>query len=636
MRTLRVFEAKMVLVIAISMTLFHFYTAVFGVFPAFQQRGAHLTFALVLCFLIYTIRNRTENGIPLWDYFLAALSLIVYGYVIVSEPTLSTRMALVTPLADYQVYFGLLGMALLVEACRRTLGLSFAIVVCVFIAYAFLGQHLTGILRHRGFSTMWIVDHIFYTWEGVFGIPLAVSATYIFMFIAFAQFLKATGAGEYFINISQAGMGHYRGGPAKTAVVASAMMGSVSGSAVANVASTGAITIPLMKKTGYRSPFAGAVEAVASTGGQMVPPVMGAAVFIMAEFTGVPYFELAKIAIIPAVLFYIGVFAQVHFEAIRTDLKGIPKKDLPVFLPVFLKGFHYFIPIAVIFYLLLNGFTALYAAFWALISVIIVSSFRRISRLNWPRLREALEGSGRAAVEIAIATAAAGIVVGVVTLTGFGTRFTSIVVTLSGGSMLIALLLAMCVAIVLGMGLPPSAAYILQAALIVPGLINLGVPLLAAHLFVFYFSIISAITPPVALAAFAAASIAGARSFETAFIAMRLGIAAYIVPFMLVYGPALMLDGSPFQVLIAIVTAAIGITALAAAASGYLFGKMHILQRLAFAIGALALVHASMIGDLVGFFLLSAFGAWHIVAHKNGANATPNPTVQEPSERTKT
>jgi len=412
-------------------------------------------------------------------------------------------------------------------------------------------------------------------------------------------------------------------------------MGSVSGSAVANVASTGAITIPLMKKTGYRAPFAGAVEAVASTGGQMVPPVMGAAVFIMAEFTGVPYFELAKIAIIPAILFYIGVFAQVHFEAIRTGLRGVPKNELPKFWPVFLKGFHYFIPIAVIFYLLLQGFTALYAAFWALISVIVVSSFRRISRLNWPRLREALEGSGRAAVEIAIATAAAGIVVGVVTLTGFGTRFTSIVVALSAGSMLIALLLAMCVAIVLGMGLPPSAAYILQAALIVPGLVNLGVPLLAAHLFVFYFSIISAITPPVALAAFAAASIAGAKSFETAFIAMRLGIAAYIVPFMLVYGPALMLDGTPVQVSIAILTAAIGITALAAAASGYLLGKMHLIQRLAFAVGALALVHASLIGDIVGFFLLGAFGTWHILAHKNGAKATTISTVQKPSERAK-
>ncbi len=616
-RSLRPLYAKIGVYVAIAMTAFQLYTAYFGIYTSFRQRGAHLLFALILCFILYSGTKNKKDCVPWYDWMLIGLAAFSYGYMIYFAHPLSSRHMLVTNLSPVQLAVGILGILVLVEGCRRALGYAFTSIIVVSLLYAMWGNLLTGLLRHRGFTLMWTVDHIFFTWEGVFGIPLAVSATYVFIFIAFAHFLKYTGAGDFFINLAIAGMGRYRGGPAKTAVLASGLMGSVSGSAVANVVATGSITIPLMKKIGYSAHFAGAVEAVASTGGQLMPPVMGAAAFIMSEFTGIPYLQIVLAAIIPAILYYLGVSFQVHFEAVKIGLTGMKKEELPNFKLVFLRGVHYFIPIIVIFYFLTSGYSPLYAGLFALVSVLIVSAFRKHSRITVPKFLNAMESAGKGAVEVAIACAGAGIVVGVVSLTGIGIRFSTLIIRLSGGELLPALILTMMVAVVLGMGLPPVAAYIVQAALLAPALVQLGVPMLAAHMFCFYFSILSNITPPVALAAYAAGAVAGADPFKTGYTAMRLGIAAYIVPYMFVYGPALLLQGStPVEIIVAFVTALVGVYALAVASVGYYRIKLVIVERLLFAAAALLLISASVFYDAIGFVAIALGIGLHIIRSK--------------------
>lgn len=593
-------DSKLVTVVAIGMTLFQLYTAYFGIFTSFRQRGAHVLFALILCFLMCKSRKNDDLKVPWYDWLFIGGALFSYGYMIIYAHPLSYRHALVTPLPPIMLAVGIVGIVVLVEGCRRALGNAFTMVVVGSLLYTAWGNNLPGLLKHRGYTLMWATDHIFFTWEGVFGIPLSVSATYVFIFICFAHFLSITGAGDYFIDLSISGFGRFRGGPAKTAVFASGLMGTVSGSAVANVVATGSITIPLMKRIGYKPHFAGAVEAVASTGGQIMPPVMGAAAFIMAEFTGTPYGTIVLAAIIPALLFYLGVFFQVHFEAVRLGLKGMKKEDLPVFKKIFLQGIHYFLPIFVIYYLLVSGYSPLYSGLMALASVILVSFLKKASRLSIPRILAALEAAAKGAVEVAIACAGAGVVVGVVSLTGIGTRLSSLIVDVSGGHLLIALFLTMCVAVVLGMGLPPVAAYIIQAALLAPALVRMGVPTLAAHMFCFYFSILSNITPPVALAAYAAGALAGADPFKTGVQAVKLGIAAYIVPYMIIFGPALILQGTTMEIIVAVITSIIGIYSLAMFSIGYFKIKLSVIERILFGLASIALISADMMSDIIG------------------------------------
>ncbi len=613
-------HAIIISVVAIIMTLFQLYTAYFGIFTAFRQRGTHIVFALVLCFLLYKSRKIEKGGVPWYDWILIGLAIFSYGYMINYAYTLSYRHALVTPLSPTMLAVGIIGMVLLVEASRRSLGNAFTLVIVGSLAYTAWGNMLPGLLKHRGYTLMWVVDHLFFTWEGVFGIPAAVSATYVFVFICFANFLTVTGAGDYFIDIAISGFGKYRGGPAKTAIFASGLMGTVSGSAVANVVATGSITIPLMKKIGYKPHFAGAVEAVSSTGGQIMPPVMGAAAFIMAEFTGTPYVNIIFAAIIPALLYYLGVTFQVHFEAVRMGLKGLKKSELPEFKKIFFKGLHYFIPIIIIYWVLLTGRSPLFAGLLALVAVIIVTSFKKESRLSIKGLFEGFEKSARGAVEVAIACAGAGIVVGVVSLTGIGTRLSALIVDLSGGNLLPALIMTMFVAIVLGMGLPPVAAYIIQAALLAPALSRMGVPVLAAHMFVFYYAMLSNITPPVALAAYAAAAVADSEPFQTGVTAVKLGIAAYIVPFMFVYGPALLLIGDPLQIVLAAITAVVGVYGLAVASIGYYRIKVSIPERILFAAAALMLISANIRMDIAGMVTMAVAITLHVVRSRKDAD----------------
>jgi len=592
--------------IAVSMTVFQLYTAIFGVFEAMLQRSLHILFALVLSFLIYDSKKIKETKkVPWYDLIIIAISIASYGYVAINAQELASRLVYVTPLTTAQMVFGISGILILVEAARRNLGKAFAIILVACLVYALIGSHLPGALEHRGYSLKWIVEHIFYTPEGIFGIPAGVSSTFIFIFILFGTFLEKTGAGEFFIQAALAAMGKYRGGPAKTAVVGSGFMGMLSGSAVANVVTTGAFTIPLMKKLGYKPHFAGAVEACASSGGQFTPPIMGAAAFIIAQFTGIPYIEVAAAAAIPAILYYTSIGLQVHFRAVKEGIEGIPKAELPSFKEEFLKGFHFVIPIIVIIYLLAIGYSPLKAGVYSIITLLVVTFIRNPKFIRPSEFINLFDAGARRVLEVAIACAAAGIVIGVISLTGLGLRFSSLIMQLAGGVTFIALLFTMFTAILLGMGLPTVGAYIIQAALIVPALIKLGIPVLAAHFFAFYFAIISAVTPPVALAAYAGAGVAGASPTKTAWAAFKLALSAFIVPFMFAYGPALLLIGEPAHIVLSTITAFLGILALSAGVEGWFIKKTNLVERILLFAAALTLMKPGLTTDIAGFAIFA-------------------------------
>ncbi|MHB8916391.1 MAG: TRAP transporter permease [Desulfocucumaceae bacterium] len=592
-------------VIAVLMTCFQVYTAFFGIFESTMQRSLHLLFAIVLSFLIFRFNKGREINLPWYDVILILLALFSYGYVVVNSEEISGRLAYVTSLTGTEMAVGVVGILVLWEAARRMLGRAFAIIVAVFLLYALFGQYLPGVLQHRGYDPGWIIDHLFYTTEGILGIPLGVSATYIFIFILFGTFLEKTGAGDFFIQIALALMGRYRGGPAKTAVVASGFMGMLSGSAVANVVTTGAFTIPLMKKLGYKPHFAGAVEACASSGGQFTPPVMGAAAFIIAEFTGISYIKVAAAAAIPAIMYYFSIGFQVHFRAIKEGIHGLPKEQLPNFRKEFMKGFHYVIPVITIVYFLMAGYSPLKAGLYSIFALLVITVIRSPKFIKPVDFYNIFDASARVILDVAIACAAAGIVIGIISLTGVGLRLSSLIISLAGGNLFLALLFTMVTALFLGMGLPTVAAYIIQAALIVPALAQFGIPLLAAHLFAFYFAIVSAVTPPVALAAYAGAGIAGADVNKTGWTAFKLALAAFIVPFMFVYGPALILIGKTSDIIIASCTAMVGIFALAAAIEGWLIKQTNILERAMLFTAALCLIKPGIYTDIAGVVLIA-------------------------------
>ena len=598
--------AKIVTIIAISMSLFHLYTAYFGVFESIMQRSIHLAFALLITFAIYRPFKRIkESTIPWYDYIAMLLVIVSYSYFVLNAQEISSRMSYVTPITNWEMTVGIIASLLLLEATRRVIGNALTIIVIVFLAYGIWGHLFTGVLSHREFTLMWIVDHLYYTTSGIFGTPLGVSATFIFLFILFGKFLEVSGAGQFFINIAVAGMGKYRGGPAKTAIIASSILGTISGSAVANTVTTGAFTIPLMKKTGYRRSFAGAVEAVASTGGQIVPPIMGAAAFIIASYLGVPYIEIVIAAIIPAILYYLCLYIQVDLRAKRNNLKGLPKEELPNLIAVFKDGFLFFIPLIVIITMLVSGFSPMRAGLFAIGSIILVAVVKKATRLSFKKMITALDLGARASLETAIACAAAGFIIGIISLTGIGLKFSSMILQVSGGSLILTLILTMITSIILGMGLPTVAAYIVQVPLTIPALIELGVTPIAAHLFIFYFAIISAITPPVALAAFAAAGIAGSEPMKTGLIALRLGIAAFLVPFMFVYGPSLLLIGEPMTIALSVITAVIGITGVAAAVEGWMFRHAVWYERVILFFGSILLIHPNTFVDFIGIALIA-------------------------------
>ncbi len=608
MRALAGYPGTLVGGLAAVMAFYHVYARLTWYVPD-QQALLLITLgqSLVLAFLLFPrAKGAAPAEIPWTDLALTALSVGCVGYMFRYYDYVVTRFPTAHPLATSDKVIGGLAILLVLEATRRTIGASLPIVALCFIAYGLGGPWLPGVLHHRGLTLELLIDQTYFTTEGIFGIPLAVAGSYVILFIVFGAFLEKSGAGQFFMNFANAIAGGARGGPGKVSVVSSSLFGTISGSAVANVMVDGWLTIPMMKKTGFKAEAAAAIEAVASTGGQIMPPVMGAAAFVMAEFLGVSYSKVMIAAVIPAIFYYGALFAAIHFNAMRTGLRGIPREELPDLRETLRREGHLLGPVLVILILLGAGYTATYAAIVSSAAVILLSWMRPSRGLRWRACLDAMREAAVQTVPVAMACASAGIVIGIVLQTGLALRFTGFLVDLAGGHLMLALVVTMLAGIVLGMGMPTTPAYIMQAALLIPAIIKLHVPPLAAHMFAFYFSCLSAVTPPVALAVYAAASIGGAGLWGAGLQALKFAAAGFIVPFFFVYSPALLFEGTWPEVLRAVATGAIGVVALAAGLEGQFLRRATWLERAVFVVAALLLIHPGAMTDAVGLVLLAS------------------------------
>jgi TRAP transporter 4TM/12TM fusion protein len=622
----RVLEIAVAL-IAIAMSLYHIHAAAFGPPEALIFRGTHLLFAVTLVFLLYPTR---PGGGLRWRIADAVLMLAGWGIVLhifLNYEYYTNRIIYIDELTLQDKFWAVAAILVVLEGTRRVLGWALPLTAIAFLAYAASTQVTFPVL----------MEQVYLSTEGIFGATLGVSASYVMMFVLFGAFMEKSGTGQLFMDFSMSITGRYAGGPGKVAVVSSSLFGTVSGSAVANVMVDGPITIPLMKRTGFRPPFAAAVESVASTGGQLMPPIMGAAAFVMAEFLAVPYAQITIWAILPAFLYYLAVFAAVHFEAKRYNLAGVPASELPRFGDVMITRGHLFLPILIVLTGLIMGYSAPLCALVGALSCLPLALLKRSTRegISWRSVLEALEEGAKNTLAVAMACACAGIVIACVTITGLGIVFTQVVIALAQDTLILALILTAMAGIVLGMGMPTTPAYIMMVALLVPALIKLGVsgcpvPVTpeckaavtpAAHMFAFYFAILSAITPPVALAVFAAASLAKANMWHSGFAAMRAAAPAYIVPFMFVYEPLLLLivpdwaSAWPFVVW-SVISASIGVLCLAASLFGWLFTIALAWQRVLLFIAALCLIKPGLITDAIGLALLAVVTAAQLLARR--------------------
>jgi TRAP transporter 4TM/12TM fusion protein len=579
-----------------------------------------LALLLPLTFLLYPAgKTSPTNRATALDILMALAAVVTALYIgIWDYDRIITRMIYVDPLTPWDWVFGVIIILLVLEATRRIIGVPMALVGVLSLVYAYLGPYLPARIAHPGFPLTQVLEHLYLTSEGIFGIPLGASATFIFLFVLFGAFLEKSGAGKFFIDLACGLAGGVRGGPAQVAVVTSALEGTVSGSAVANTIGSGTFTIPLMKSLGYKAHFAAAVEASASTGGQIMPPVMGVAAFILAEFVGIPYISVCVAALIPALLYFLAVGFMVDFEAAKLGLKGLPREMRPDLKKILREGLHLILPLFALIYFLVEGYTAFRAAFYAIVVVIASSFLRKATRMSLSSIVSALELGALNAIMVAVACASAGIIIGVISLTGLGVKFVALVVNFSQGILFLALPLVMLASLLLGMGVPTTAAYIMVAALAVPALVELGVDRLAAHLFAFYFACVSAITPPVAVAAYAGAGIARANPFLVGVTAVKLAIAAYVVPFMFVYGPALLFKGTAVEILTATVTACLGCYSLAGGVQGWLLGPATYPQRALLLVSALALIKPGYVTDAVGVGLLLLVMVWQKASGRPG------------------
>jgi TRAP transporter 4TM/12TM fusion protein len=606
-RKLAGYAGLVVGVVAVAMSAFHVYARLTSYAPD-QQALLFLTlaFSLVLSFLLWPFRQgATPDRVPWSDLALAALSLGCVGYMFVNYGYVVNRFPTAHPLSPMDKAVGIVAVVLVLEATRRTIGAALPIVAVTFLLYGFAGPWMYGWLYHRGLSLEITVDQTYFTTEGIFGVPMSVAGTYVILFIIFGTFLEKSGAGQFFMNFANAIAGGSRGGPGKVAVVSSSLFGTISGSAVANVMVDGWLTIPMMKKTGFKPEAAAAIESVASTGGQIMPPIMGAAAFVMAEFQGVSYTQVMIAAAIPALFYYGALFAAIHFNAVRSGLRGLPREELPILGYIILRQGHLFLPVIVLLALLLYGFTPTYGAIMATVALVAISWLRPTTGLRWRTCIEALRDGAVHTVPVAMACASAGIVIGIVLQTGLALRFTAFLVDFTYGSLLAALFITMVAGIILGMGMPTTPAYIMQAALLVPAIVKLGVTPMAAHMFAFYFSCLSAVTPPVALAVYAAASIGGAGLWGSGVQAMKFAAAGFIVPFFFVYNPALLFSGEWIEILRAVVTGSVGVVALAASMEGYFLRRATWFERALFLIAAFLLIDPNAVTDAVGIGVLA-------------------------------
>jgi TRAP transporter 4TM/12TM fusion protein len=609
---------RLILAIAAAAAAFHLYAAGVSPFTALVQRPVHLLFMATLAFLGVGVRRRRELAAVEQaaaaapdrlargaeraiasafrrgaDVALIALTVFACAYLVLQHEALVRRAGNATPL---DLVAGAAALLVVLEMTRRATGWGLVAVALAALVYGWAGPYLPGALAHRGYPPSRLLEHLYLTAEGIWGVPLGVSAEFVYLFVLFGALLEVAGGGELLIALASRVARGARGAAAMTAAIASALMGSLSGSAVANVVTTGAFTIPLMRRAGFKPHFAAAIEAAASTGGQIMPPIMGAGAFILATWTGIPYARVALAAVIPALLYYLALLFAIHFRAVKMDL---PRGDAAAHAPVWPR-MHLLLPLVAIVVFLALGRSPMRAAFWGVVTAAALAMLKRETRLDRRRATAALTSAASSTVQVAAACACAGVVVGVASLTGIGLRMSEWIVTLSGGSLFAGLVLTALGSIVLGMGLPTTAAYVVLAALGAPALVELGAPLLAAHLFIFYFGCISNVTPPVALAAFAAAGIADAPPMRTAATALSLASAGILVPFTFVYGPALLLDAPPLEIVLATVTATAGVAALAAAMIGFLRAPLPVWERALLAACAVALIFPGWLTDGAG------------------------------------
>ena len=601
------------------MSLFQLYTGVFGSLEAFYQRTLHVALAAILIFLVYNAHGKKNKlNLNLFDGLYIILSIVAFGYLLIDHDYLvSERLYFVTPLTYYQYILGVIAVFIVLEMTRRTTGPQLPVVALVFLTYVFMGPYMPGIFHHQGFDLGMLLDVEYLTTSGILGTAIAISSSYLFLFILLGAVLNQTGFGQFLMDFSLAIAGKHRGGPAKVSILSSGLMGMISGSAVANVATTGTFTIPLMRRVGYKPEFAGGIEAASSAGGQIMPPIMGVQAFLMAQFTGIPYVDILKWALLPAILYYLGVMLMADFEAVKLGLRGLEKDKLPR-LRVVLKRSYLVLPIVVLLVILLMGYTPNFAGTVTIFVAFAIGLLDWKQRMGWRGIIAALEGGAKGALVVISSCATAGIIVGVVGLTGLGAKFTAMVVAWSHGNLIIALLLTMVAGIVLGMGLPTSAVYIIQVALIVPALIELGVPLYIAHMFVIYFAAISMITPPVCLASFTAAGIAGSDPMKTGWAGMKIGAVAYIVPFMFVFSPELLLEGNLIDVVQAVIMACLGVYLLAASLDGVWKVKLNYGIRAICFVGACCLIFPGITTDLAGLSIAVLVFMYQKIQIKSG------------------
>jgi len=614
--------------IAVAMSIFQLWTAAVGTLPGVLQRSIHLTFAMALCFLFYPFNRKVRRtSLPWHDLALAAMGAYAALYVTIHHYALIQRVGIPTVM-DTVVGFVL--VLLVLEATRRAVGLWLPAITAIFFLYAFVGPWMPEVLSHRGYSLRRVIGHLYLTTEGIFGIPVGVSATFVFAFVLFGAILERTGAGEYLIRVAFSLLGHTRGGPAKVAVVASAFMGTITGSSIANTATIGSMTIPLMKRVGFKAEVAGGIETAAGGNGQLMPPVMGAAAFVMAEWLQIPYLEIAKAAALPAVIDQLALLGAVHLLALKEGIRGLPREDLPRFFPTVFSGLHYVIPVAVLlYYLIAHRMTPLSSAFMAILAAMgmfcvtsLVQGIRRrpIVPGHEPaagvgpaleetgvRLVAALYMGARNMASVAATCASAGIIVGIVTLTGIGLNLSGIVADLSAGNLYLGLFLTMIACLILGMGVPTTPTYIIMATLTAPALMAVGrqsgleIPIIAIHLFVFYFGILADDTPPVGLAAYAAAGIARSDPIKTGWRAFSLDMRTFLLPYMFITAPQMLLINATWQEAVWIfITASIGMYALAGAMQGYLITQARWYERVILFVSAIALVKPGLYTDIAG------------------------------------
>lgn len=610
---------KLSFILAAIFCVFHCWTAMFGAAAGIGQKAIHLGLVLAIFFLDYLAKDDRKWYCRLSDVFFILASVGSLIYIMSIDSTIDMRSGLIY---TYDIFFGVLLMVTLIEATRRAVGKSLAIVVIVFILYAFFGQYMPGFLVHAGMDISRLTSVVYLGTDGIYGTAIYASASYIVLFVILGAVFNETGVGDYFTKLASRAFGKFRGGPAKIAVVASGLFGSISGSAIANVIGTGTFTIPMMKKCGFEDEYAAAVEASASTGGQIMPPVMGATAFLIAEYLGIPYFSLVKAALIPAVLFYVAILMTVDLYARKHDIKGVPESELPAWKEL---GRNVYLILPLIYLIISMSvfkMTVTKSGITSIIATIVCTLFSARNRITLEKLKRIVKASINGAKPVAVACGVVGIIIGIVMGSGLGFRMSSMLIQISNGQLGILLVLTMVVSLILGMGVPTTAAYLMLALLVVPALKQMNVLPLAAHLFIFYFGIISNVTPPVALAAYAAAGVARCNPTKTGIFAFKLSLSGFILPFMFVYNPVLLMQGNWLEIIQSLITALLGIYSLSSALEGFVFKwNANKAERLVLLASALLLIVPGTLTDVIGLAVLVGIFLLKTAGSKRGNNA---------------